>query len=178
MGVEMVDVMRYAVVTQTCWSKPCSSSAIVFIAVPTTAGTGSEATHIAILSANAFNKELDNDAGIAADDFLVKPLRVEEFLDWIGRKLDLEWVSAESPIIAQPSAPHRSAALVPPGQSYLSELDELVSLGYVRGILNKLGEIERLEPDCGEFVKVLRELARRFQFEAMQEVLRKAHDAT
>ena len=133
--------------------------------------------HIAILSANAFNKELDNDVGIAADDFIVKPLRVEEFLDWIGRKLDLEWVSAESPIIAQPSATHRSTALVPPGKGYLSELDELVSLGYVRGILNKLGEIERLEPGCGEFVKVLRELARRFQFEAMQEVLRKAHDA-
>src|SRR5450756_2430676 len=36
MGVEIVDVIMYAVVTQTCWSSPCSSSAIVFMAVPTT----------------------------------------------------------------------------------------------------------------------------------------------
>src|SRR5674536_301129 len=36
MGVEIVDVIMYAVVTQTCWSRPCSSSAIVFMAVPTT----------------------------------------------------------------------------------------------------------------------------------------------
>ncbi|MEI7431277.1 MAG: hypothetical protein WCL27_12550, partial [Betaproteobacteria bacterium] len=101
----------------------------------------------------------------------------EDFLDWIGRKLDLEWVRAESPIITQPSASPKSSVLVTPGKRFLSELDELVSLGYVRGILNKLGEIERLEPECSEFVKILRELARQFQFEAMQEVLRKAHDA-
>jgi len=36
MGVEIVDVIMYAVVTQTCWSSPWSSSAIVFMAVPTT----------------------------------------------------------------------------------------------------------------------------------------------
>ena len=102
--------------------------------------------HIAILSANAFDKGLDNDAGIAAADFIVKPLRVDELL-------------------------------VPPRREHLSALDELVSLGYVRGILDKLREIERLHPASGEFVNVLRELARQFQFDAMKEVLRKAHDA-
>jgi CheY-like chemotaxis protein len=37
--------------------------------------------HIAILSANAFDKGLENDAGVAAEDFIVKPLRVNELLD-------------------------------------------------------------------------------------------------
>jgi signal transduction histidine kinase/purine-cytosine permease-like protein/FixJ family two-component response regulator len=133
--------------------------------------------HIAILSANAFDKNLDNDAGVAADDFIVKPLRVDELLDWIGRKLDLEWVSASAPAPARPG-PAQPAALVPPGREHLSALDELVGLGYVRGILNKLGEIERLDPAYGEFVRVQRELARQFQFDAMQEVLRKSRDAT
>jgi CheY-like chemotaxis protein len=59
--------------------------------------------HIAILSANAFDKGLDNDAGVAAEDFIVKPLRVDELLDWIGRKLQLEWVLAETPAVAPAS---------------------------------------------------------------------------
>ena len=48
--------------------------------------------HIAIISANAFDRGLENDAGIGNHDFIVKPLRVDELLDWIGRKLSLEWV--------------------------------------------------------------------------------------
>ncbi|MBM7804033.1 hypothetical protein JOE58_003284 [Curtobacterium luteum] len=36
MGVAIVEVMRYAVVTQACWSSPCRSSPIVRIAVPKT----------------------------------------------------------------------------------------------------------------------------------------------
>jgi DNA-binding NarL/FixJ family response regulator len=133
--------------------------------------------HIAILSANAFDKNLDNDVGIAPDDFIVKPLRVEELLDWIGRKLDLEWVSANAPAAVELHGPHHPAALVPPAPEYLTALDELISLGYVRGVLNKLGEIERLGPDYGEFVRVLRDLARQFQFDAMKEVLRKSRNA-
>jgi len=134
---------------------------------------------IAILSANAFDKGLDNDAGIAPDDFLIKPFKVDELLDWLGRKLGLEWVSANAP----PPAPARPAPaepppLVPPGEAELTALDELVDLGYLRGILNKLAEIERADARHGEFVQVLRKLARQFDFDAMKEILRKMRDAT
>ena len=46
-------------------------------------------------------------------------------------------------------------------------------IGYQRGILHKLGEIERLGAEHAEFVRVLRDLARQFQFDAMKEILRK-----
>ncbi|SBT06516.1 Response regulator receiver:ATP-binding region, ATPase-like:Histidine kinase A, N-terminal [Candidatus Propionivibrio aalborgensis] len=132
--------------------------------------------HIAIISANAFDRGLENDAGIGNHDFIVKPLRVDELLDWIGRKLSLEWVSTESPVIPPARVVPKPAQLIPPGQEHLSALDELVGLGYVRGILNKLGEIERLDPAHGEFVRVLRDLARQFQFDAMKEILGKGRD--
>ncbi|WP_153109823.1 hybrid sensor histidine kinase/response regulator [Propionivibrio limicola] len=133
--------------------------------------------HIAILSANAFDKGLDNDVGLPPDDFIVKPLRVDELLDWIGKKLDLEWVTAsDAPAPVQPSP--QPPALVPPGEDALRALDELIGLGYVRGLLNKLGEIEREKPECEEFVKVLRTLARQFQFDAVQEVLRKVRNVS
>ena len=42
-----------------------------------------------------------------------------------------------------------------------------------RGILTRLAEIERMDPVHGEFVRVQRELARQFQFDAMREILRR-----
>jgi signal transduction histidine kinase/ActR/RegA family two-component response regulator len=130
---------------------------------------------IAILSANAFDKGLDNDAGVAAADFIVKPLRVNELLDWIGCKLELEWVTADSP--TAPPAPPAPPPLVAPPEAHLAVLDELIGLGYLRGILAKLAEIEKIDPQHGEFVRVLRDLARQFQFDAMKELLRKMRNA-
>ena len=132
--------------------------------------------HIAILSANAFDKGLDNDAGIAPEDFVVKPLRVNELLDWIGRRLALDWVTADIPPAPQVAA--EPPPLVPPPEAHLAALDELIGLGYLRGILNKLVEIEKIDPQHGEFVRVLRDLARQFQFDAMKELLRKMRDDT
>ena len=133
--------------------------------------------HLAVLSANAFDKGLDNDAGIAPDDFIVKPLRLPELLDWLGRKLQLEWVSADSPPPSAVPAPQAPLPLIAPAEAHLAALDELIVLGYLRGILNKLGEIERLDTAHSEFVRVLRDLARQFQFDAMKEILRKLRDA-
>lgn len=131
--------------------------------------------HIAILSANAFDKGLDNDVGVAAADFIVKPLRVHELLDWLGRKLELEWVTADTP--PPPATPAEPPPLIAPDELHLAALDEVIGLGYLRGMLNKLAEIERLDPKHGEFVRVLRDLARQFQFDAMKEILRKMRDA-
>jgi CheY-like chemotaxis protein len=131
---------------------------------------------IAILSANAFDKGLDNDVGIAAEDFIVKPLRVNELLAWIGRQLALEWVTAATPV-PPPAPPAEPAPLIAPEATHLAALDELIGLGYLRGILNKLAEIEKLAPEHHEFVRVLRDLARQFQFDPMKEILRKVRDA-
>mgnify|MGYP001757039814 FL=1 len=61
----------------------------------------------AIVSANAFDKGLDNDVGITPDDFLVKPVRVSELLDWLGRRLNLQWIEADRPgpaVVQSPAA--------------------------------------------------------------------------
>jgi len=138
---------------------------------------GHNAAAIAILSANAYDKGLDNDVGVTPEDFIVKPLKVDELLVWLGRKLDLEWVTADAPVAAVPPVPAEPPPLVPPDETELAALDELITLGYLRGILNKLAEIERQDVNHGEFVRVLRDLARQFQFDAMKEILRKMRDA-
>ncbi|UCV18729.1 hybrid sensor histidine kinase/response regulator [Ferribacterium limneticum] len=139
---------------------------------------GHNEASIAILSANAYDKGLDNDVGVTPEEFIVKPLKVDELLTWLGRKLDLEWVIADAPAAVAQTTPAEPLPLLPPGETDMAALDELITLGYLRGILNKLAEIERMDASHAEFVRVLRDLARQFQFDAMKEILRKMRDAS
>ncbi|MEY2631621.1 MAG: hypothetical protein RIR00_275 [Pseudomonadota bacterium] len=137
---------------------------------------GNPDCRLAILSANAFDKNLDNDVGITPEDFIVKPFKLADLLDWLGRKLELEWQSAPQPGPAA-SGPTEPPPLIPPAALELDRLEEVINLGYLRGILQQLGNIEKLSPRHGEFVRVLTSLARQFQFDAMKEIIRKSrHD--
>jgi signal transduction histidine kinase/CheY-like chemotaxis protein/purine-cytosine permease-like protein len=53
---------------------------------------GLPAGRVAIVSANAFDKGLENDAGIGPADFIVKPVRHRELLDWLEDRLGLQWL--------------------------------------------------------------------------------------
>ncbi|MEP7102821.1 MAG: ATP-binding protein, partial [Burkholderiales bacterium] len=89
---------------------------------------------IAIVSGNAFDKGLDNDVGIAADDFILKPVRVAELLDWLGARLQLEWHEVPARELPAPAAVVATDWALPDA-AHLRALDELVSLGYYRGIV-------------------------------------------
>ncbi len=58
---------------------------------------GLERAKVAVVSANAFDKNLDNDAGVRAEDFILKPVRHTELLDWLERQLGLRWSYAQAP---------------------------------------------------------------------------------
>jgi signal transduction histidine kinase/CheY-like chemotaxis protein/purine-cytosine permease-like protein len=124
----------------------------------------------AIVSANAFDKGLDNGLGIAASDFIIKPVRVAELLDWLGARLALQWVAAPHAADAPPT----DAPWVTPAAAQLQALGELVNLGYFRGICAKLDEIEAADAACARFAAQMRNLAREFQFDAMTVLLKKA----
>ena len=123
-------------------------------------------SHIGIVSANAFDKGLDNDLGIPTEDFIVKPVRHSELLDWLERRLSLTWLEAAAPPVAATPAPGPQAMSYPDRPS-LDALRELVNLGYYRGILNLLDEIGAGQAHCAAFVDHMRGLAKLFQFEAM-----------
>ncbi len=126
--------------------------------------------HIAIVSANAFDKGLDNDVGIPSEDFMLKPVRHSELLDWLALRLSLTWLETAAPAPA-PVAAATAVAWVYPARAQLDALREVVSLGYYRGIVNQLDEIEAADAQCAAFVAEMRGLARQFQFEAMNQQL-------
>ena len=131
---------------------------------------------IAIVSANAFDKGLENDVGIPTEDFILKPLRHSELLDWLEHRLGVEWLSAAH--IAAPAVTAQAAAVCYPQRQQLDALREVVSLGYYRGIMNQLDAIETAQPASAAFVTRLRGLAKQFQFEAMGQLLSEAVDET
>ena len=128
---------------------------------------GLQAVRIAIVSANAFDKGLEHDVDVPADDFILKPVRHSELLDWLERRLALTWLEVAPPRPEAVPEHEQRLAWVVPGRQQLDALQEVVSLGYYRGILNKLDEIEAQQPTSAAFVADMRDLARRFQFEAM-----------
>ena len=119
----------------------------------------------AIVSANAFDKGLENDLGITPADFLVKPVRMAELLAWLQRRLALQWLEDAAP--ATPLPPSPAPILVAPPLDALLALDELVRLGYLRGIQKKLDAIETEQPACAGFVAQLRALASAFQLDSL-----------
>ena len=136
---------------------------------------------LAIVSANAFEKGADNIVGVPAEDFILKPVRKAELLDWLGRQLHLRWTEAPLAAVGEPLPPAGAAgapaAMVYPSPDQLQALQSLIDLGYLRGIVRQLDEIEGREPACRAFVQHMRGLARQFQLDAMSGVLRQAPPA-
>ncbi|MDE2457324.1 MAG: response regulator [Burkholderiales bacterium] len=125
---------------------------------------------LAVVSANAFDKTLENDVGLPDDDFLVKPVRVGDLLDWLGRRLELQWVHAER--IPTPPPPAVAEAL--PGAALLRALQEAASLGHVRAVARRIDAIEAADAAFAAFAARMRLLARQFQFDAMNLAIEQA----
>lgn len=130
---------------------------------------------IAVVSANAFDKGLENDAGIRTEDFILKPVRHSELLDWLERHLQLRW--REEPAAVPAPVPSPPVAWTWPTPDLLAPLQQAVQLGYYRGILNQLDAIDAAQPACAAFTAAMREQARQFQFEAIARELARAPQA-
>ncbi len=129
---------------------------------------------LAIVSANAFDRGLDNDIGLPPGDFLVKPVRRLDLLDWLQRRLDLQWRHKTN---ADPTAAPRSAASTlamtarPTGPGLPAEaadsLIELARLGYYRGFVKRAAALQASHPECADWLTQLQALAREFRFETI-----------
>ena len=127
---------------------------------------------LALASALAYDKGLATDIGIRVEDFIFKPVRHSELLDWLERRLSLAWLENVAPESPAPTPP---PVRIYPAQPQLDALREVVNLGFYRGIMNKLDEIDAQQPQSAAFTAEMRGLARQFQFEAMGQQLNQDH---
>lgn len=133
---------------------------------------------LAIVSANAFDRGLDNDIGLPPEDFLVKPVRRLDLLDWLQRRLALQWqrkteAGKDADPVAPPGPAAASPALLatPAGAGLPAEatdsLLELARLGYYRGFVQRASALQASHPDCADWLAQLQVLAREFRFETL-----------
>ena len=125
---------------------------------------------LAVVSANAFDKGLDNDVGIPPEDFILKPVRHTELLDWLEKRLQLTWLEAAI-ADTRPAVADVPPRWVWPDSAALTPLLDVVNLGFYRGVLNQLAQIETAQTNTSSWVDDLRAMARQFQFEAMGQLI-------
>ncbi|WP_244146253.1 hybrid sensor histidine kinase/response regulator [Comamonas antarctica] len=128
----------------------------------------------AIVSANAFDREMPNDVGITPQDFLVKPVRHSELLQWLEDRLELVWRSA--PVALAPAAQQSptpaaaapaAAALAGVPDAALAALRQALDWGYMRGVEQALAQLALEHPQAAALWQRLQAQAQQFQFEAM-----------
>lgn len=137
-------------------------------------------TIIGIVSANAYDKNLENAASISPDDFIVKPLHVEELIDWIGNRLGLEWEcthkgygALNETLLNQQNQAAISSEMALPPEETLRELLEFINIGYIKGINKKLDVIAIGDNDYSEFVGLMRKFSSQFQIGEMKDLVNK-----
>tara|TARA_R110000850_G_scaffold189247_10_gene315116 strand:- start:14813 stop:18220 length:3408 start_codon:yes stop_codon:yes gene_type:complete len=119
---------------------------------------------IVVISADAFEKNHGASAGIVPQDFLVKPVHVDQLMERIRLALNLIWIEA-GPETYKPAAdaPARPQISTAPDSAELRKLRELGELGHVRGILDLLDEIDAMDERNAAFTAALREKVKAFE---------------
>ncbi|PFH11442.1 signal transduction histidine kinase [Collimonas sp. PA-H2] len=117
---------------------------------------------IIIVSANAFESTPEQIDPLSYNDFVVKPVSFNDLLSKIKLHLKVDWISDPALKPAAP-APVSSTMLVIPSREKLQALVELAAIGYVKGILGKLDEIEQQDQVYQPFTSEMRELVKRFR---------------
>ena len=129
---------------------------------------------IAIVSANAFDKNLENAAKIPTEDFIVKPVNVQDLLDWLGKSLNIQWINEPDKTLGliEHAEPVNidSIVLLPP-EDVLAMLLKHISNGYIKGIQSQLNAIELLDESYLPFTKRMRQYANNFEIDAMKRLI-------
>jgi signal transduction histidine kinase/CheY-like chemotaxis protein/purine-cytosine permease-like protein len=116
---------------------------------------------ILILSANAFADDREKGALAGCDDYLAKPLHIPLLLDKLAALLKLEWVKASNEPEPKPSLP----------AELRRQLQALLSMGYVQGLVERLDEAGRDTPHLVDALEPLRTLAQRFRLPELARLL-------
>jgi CheY-like chemotaxis protein len=124
---------------------------------------GFERTPVIMVSASAFENDPARRMHTRADDFIVKPVLVSELLAKLNTQLKLDWIHNGEQLDPQAIRRPQRADLDLPPVEQIDELLELGAIGYVKGIKQKLDEIDRLDPRYEPFTGELRTFVNRFR---------------
>lgn len=127
-------------------------------------------TVIIVVSANAFHEDHEKSILAGCNDFIAKPIRLDYLLETLKAQLSLEWIYA-NPGASVNERTEEAQRLLFPATEHLQALIQLVRIGYMKGLLEKLDQLERLDKLYLPFTNLLRQLANEFRLNEIAELL-------
>jgi len=136
-------------------------------------GTGS--LPIVALSASAFDTTRAQSESAGCNDFLAKPVRLEDVLGVIQKHLRLEWAYSGDPVDSNEAGgkrmPRRLQVEKPLPEDVARELLELARMGDVQTLNRRIDDMRRLNGGFQGLVDELAGLARNYDMRAVRELL-------
>jgi signal transduction histidine kinase/CheY-like chemotaxis protein/purine-cytosine permease-like protein len=125
---------------------------------------------IVAVSANAFAEDREQCIAAGCNDFIPKPIDLDDLLATLKVQLGLEWIHENAARSDEQQANVAQRMPAPPAD-LLQELLDVVRIGYVKGLLENIERIERLDERYAPFAQLLRRLAREFRLTEITEVV-------
>ncbi|MCP3921585.1 MAG: response regulator [Desulfobacterales bacterium] len=134
---------------------------------------------IITISASVFESDRKRSSDAGSDDFLAKPLIIEELLDLIDKHLALNWIYDDEETFALDDGYEEVADtkdIIAPGREELTTLFDLAMKGSIREI-HELGDsFEEMDKRFIPFVNELKKLAGGFKIKELREFVKKYLD--
>ncbi|MEG4211462.1 ATP-binding protein [Microcoleus sp. S13_B4] len=130
-------------------------------------------------SASVFATDQHRSLEGGANDFLGKPVQIEELFDMLQKYLKLEWIYDERknekistiPLSSAPSPLSESTPLIAPPLGEMELLFELAMRGNLKGIVKRSEHLEKLDKKFSSFAVELRQLAQGYQVKKIKEFI-------
>ncbi|MFE1744249.1 MASE1 domain-containing protein [Coleofasciculus sp. H7-2] len=124
---------------------------------------------IVVSSASVYDADRQKSLAAGGNDFLAKPVQVEELYRLLAKHLQLDWIYAEAKPIE--SAIATSTELAVPPLSELSDLLEYAKRGQIKGIQKELERLAQLDENYQPFVNKLSSLVKEFNIQKIRQFL-------
>ncbi|MEA5506724.1 ATP-binding protein [Halotia wernerae UHCC 0503] len=132
---------------------------------------------IIVSSASVFESDQHKSIGIGADDFLPKPVQIDDLLQKLQKHLQCEWIyeSLQKPAnvgkFQLKEADKVTNELIPPCPEEIEQLFELAMRGNIRAIREKAESLKQLDENLIPFAEQLQQLVKSFQIEKIKEFI-------
>jgi len=132
-------------------------------------------------SASVFEFDQDKSKEAGCNDFLPKPIRVEDLLDKLNVHLNLEWVYEEGNSENATMHPEENSQdtrlktqhpLVAPPTEEIAALLDLVMMGDLNSIVERAVNLEKKDVMFAPFAREIQELAKGFQVKKIRDLLK------
>ena len=125
--------------------------------------------HIPAIVSSASVYEIDRQTSLKAggDDFLPKPVRLEELLKMLEQHLQIEWIYDDAP--ASPESTDVPTQLVIPPFTEINKLHQLVMSGNLKELTKQARQLKL--NDYIDFAEILQQMAQEFKVKELKEFI-------